>query len=305
MNDAHPADTAPPPGFETFGPTAGFSTQVGPFYARQGDDGDLVYGFPTAKRHRNLNGVVHGGALYTFADQVLGHAVVSGLQRMCATIKLKVEYLAPVHPGRWVEGRCDIVGHDDDMAFVRARITTGSHLLMTADGCFRLLGPWQRPAAGTPVVRPSPTPAPAPPVADTALPEGFKAFRIQSPFVRAYAPTFYRRDPDGTYVCGMQCNAGFDNSNGIVHGGALFAFADEAIGRAGSAASRRYSATITLDASYLAAAPLDAWLEGRARVVRQTNTLSFLRTEVSSGDRLLLTADAILRLFDRYDRPAA
>jgi len=299
MSKEQAAETTPPPGFKVYGPSAGFAVQVGPFYARLDDDGDITYGFATAERHANLNGVVHGGALYTFADQLLGHAVVYRLKRMCATTKLKVEYLAPVHPGRWVEGRCEIVGSDGDMAFVRARLTTGRHLLMTADGCFRLLAPWQ---PGTPVPgaeRPTPTqPPPAPP-------EGFKAFRIQSPFVRTYAPTFYRRDPDGTYVCGMQCDAGFDNSNGIVHGGALYTFADEVIGRAGSATSRRYSATITLDASYLAAAPLDAWLEGRASVVRQTNTLSFLRTEVSGSGRLLLTADAILRLFDRYDRPTA
>ena len=49
----------------------------------------------------NPHGVLHGGALYALADQGMGAAVYTRLEpsESCATIEVKIVYLAPVTEG--------------------------------------------------------------------------------------------------------------------------------------------------------------------------------------------------------------
>jgi len=297
MTDPDPTAAAPPPGYQPFGRHGAFAQRIGPFFLRPDGDGGWRYALQLDRRHLNPNGIAHGGALYSFADQFLGHAIVHRLHRMCATVKLKVEFLSAARPGHLVEGDCDIVRASRTMAFVRARVRSGGTLLMTADGTFKLLAPID-PARLT---GPSPPEPPVPDVAPPEPPTGFKPFRLQGAFADFYGPMYYRQEADGGYVCGMQATPAHDNSTGVVHGGALLAFADDALGRAIAATSRRYTATIGLDAQYLAPGPLDAWLTARAEITRMARSLAFARCEVMNGDKPVFHADAIFRLFARYD----
>lgn len=45
-----------------------------PFYWRVEEDGRHAYGFPSDHRHGNPNGALHGAAILTFVDWILGHA---------------------------------------------------------------------------------------------------------------------------------------------------------------------------------------------------------------------------------------
>ena len=83
----------PPAGFQPFGVTDGFIGLSGPYYWREDLAGQPEFGFQTDARHGNPNGVLHGGAVLTFLDTILGHAVVRGAQRPCATISLD----SPIH----------------------------------------------------------------------------------------------------------------------------------------------------------------------------------------------------------------
>jgi uncharacterized protein (TIGR00369 family) len=273
-----------------------FAGRMGPLYCRQAGDGGFEYALPVDERHTNPNGIVHGGALYSFADHLLGHAIVHRLQRGCATVKLKVEFVNAVRPGQLVRAACEIVRATRTMAFVRARLATEGGTVMTADGCFKLTAPFdpERMAAHTP----GETSGAAPETPTS--PEGFKPFRLQGNFAAVYGPMYYRQSDEGGYVCGFHSTAGHDNTTGAVHGGALFAFADDLIGRAVSATTRRHSATIALDAQYLAPAPLDAWFEGRAEIQGIEDDMAFVRTLVTCGERAILTADGVWRLFRPY-----
>ena len=111
----------------------------------------------------------------------------------------------------------------------------------------------------------------------------------------------YRRDDEGRFICGLATHVGHDNSAGVVHGGVLFTFADDLMGRAVSSTSRRYSSTIALDVSYLDAAPLGAWLDGQADISALDDDLCFIRSNVSHEGRLLLSAAGVWRLFKRFD----
>ena len=43
---------------------------AGPFYMRQDEDGSMVAAFRAQRKHMNAGGVVHGGALMTFAEEM-------------------------------------------------------------------------------------------------------------------------------------------------------------------------------------------------------------------------------------------
>lgn len=65
------------------------------------EGGEVVAECPTAARHANLGGWVHGGALAALLDCALGAAVVTTLQEgeWCATQSLTTDFLRPGKPG--------------------------------------------------------------------------------------------------------------------------------------------------------------------------------------------------------------
>ena len=51
--------------------------------------------------HMNPYGLVHGGVVYSLADYAMGAALARGLEpgERCATLEIKINYLAPVAGG--------------------------------------------------------------------------------------------------------------------------------------------------------------------------------------------------------------
>ncbi|MBT3330860.1 MAG: PaaI family thioesterase [Rhodospirillaceae bacterium] len=289
-----------PDGFQPFVHNGRFADCIGPFYAKALPEGGFRYLFKTAAMHANPNDVTHGGALYSFADHITGHAVVNATHRGCATIKFKVEYLSPVPLGTLVEGTVELVRITRTMAFLRLRLFAGDLTLMTADGAYKLFAPFdpamfdplnpglgkEEPAQGTEVL--------------PELPEGFQPFPSQGSFPALCGPTHYRRDKDGGFMNGFQARQMHDNTNNIVHGGVLFTFADDIMGRASSGITRRMSTTIALNVEYLAPAPLDAWIEGATEITYMDDRFAFVRSRIFHGDRILLTADGVWRLLQPH-----
>ncbi|MDE0942808.1 MAG: PaaI family thioesterase [Alphaproteobacteria bacterium] len=288
-----------PDGYQPIAHNGRFVDCIGPFYVKSHSAGGFRYLFKTAPMHANPNDVTHGGALYTFADHITGHAVVNATHRICATIKFKVEYLAPVPLGTLVEGAVELVRITRTMVFLRLRLFVGDHTLMTADGTYKLFAPFD-PAvffAGNAEVSETTLTADMQP----AAPNGFQPFPTQGNFAALWGPTFYRREAGGGFINGFQARALHDNTNGVVHGGVLFAFADDIMGRTSSGKTRRSSTTIALNVEYLSPGPLDAWIEGTAEITYMDEGFAFVRSRVFHGDRLLLTADGVWRLLQPFD----
>lgn len=129
-----------PEGFKPFGVPDDFAGLNGPLYCKRLPDGEFIYGFRVGERHLNPNGVLHGGMMFTFADQFLGRVVVAETRRICTTVKLNVEFLAPGKGGDWIEGRAETLRVTRDMAYMRAQVSAGHRTLMTAQGIWRLFG---------------------------------------------------------------------------------------------------------------------------------------------------------------------
>ncbi len=128
----------PPPGFQPFEIRDGFIGHNGPYFWRQVSDGVFEFGFQTDARHGNPNGVLHGGAVLTFLDTILGHAVVREAGRPCATVSLDSRFIATAPPGAWVRGRTVMKKLTRTFAFVDAEAFAGDKLLVTATAIFRI-----------------------------------------------------------------------------------------------------------------------------------------------------------------------
>ena len=295
-----------PEGYHPFTRSGPYGDCIGPIYFRRNPAGGFRYAMRTRAMHANPNGVTHGGALYSFADHITGHSVATATQRICATIKFKVEYLASAPLGALIEAEVDLLRTTRTIVFLRLRVFTGGQTLMTADGSYKLFAPFElnkasksgktkQPAA----VKPS-----GPPTDDLKVPppDGFLPYPDQGAFAEVCGPTYYSRLADGSFRNGFQARPVHDNTNKIVHGGVLFAFADDIMGRASSGVSRRYTTTVATNVEYLAPAPLDVWIEGTAEITHMDDDFTFLRSRVFHGDRTLLTADGVYRLLGPYQK---
>lgn len=137
-------DDAPPEGFEPC------TLYDGDFGQRQGRlywSADRTrFAFRVDNRHRNENGVVHGGMLMTLADQVLGLTVVQALGNSpAATVSLNCDFIDAAVPGDLIEGRARVTRVTRSVVFVQGELTCGGRLLLSASGLWKRLKP--RPVA--------------------------------------------------------------------------------------------------------------------------------------------------------------
>lgn len=127
-----------PPGFRLVAQTSGFAEASGPWFEKI-EGGRLIRGFLPGPRHANSHGIVHGGMLATFIDSAMGSTVFHVLERRCVTVRLSLDYLMPGRLGDWLQAEAEVVGHDENMAQVRARVYGARHDTLTALGSFALL----------------------------------------------------------------------------------------------------------------------------------------------------------------------
>jgi len=90
----------------------------------------------------NPNGVVHGGALFTMADTVMGAALHTTLApgEYCATIEIKIHFLQPVTKGR-IRCRTRLVHRGSRIAVLEAHISVGRLQVAQALGTFAIFAP--------------------------------------------------------------------------------------------------------------------------------------------------------------------
>jgi len=130
-----------PEGFEPFPSIGGFIDLVGSYYYGGRDGDTLHYGFLATEDHGNSNGVVHGGALMTFADTAMGSAVYRTVKGPCATISMNSEFIAGAQPGDWIEATVVITKITRTLAFVRAELVSGGETVLNTSGIWKIFSP--------------------------------------------------------------------------------------------------------------------------------------------------------------------
>lgn len=118
----------------------GYPALIGPFLARR--EGETWgYGFLAEPRHLNKGGVVHGGMLMSFADDVLGMTAWEAVGRQpCTTVQLNTQFVAPARTGELVEGRAEVLRRTRTLLFMRGTLAVGDRTVVHADGVWKILG---------------------------------------------------------------------------------------------------------------------------------------------------------------------
>lgn len=113
---------------------------IGPYVRRRTAKG-YVYGFQTDDRHANINGIIHGGMLVTFADQALGSTVYESLgKRRGVTAQLNCMFVGAVKPGEFLECDAEVIRITRSLVFIRGIVRVGDRQVLAADGVWKILG---------------------------------------------------------------------------------------------------------------------------------------------------------------------
>ena len=129
-----------PEGYGPFAEIDGFIARNGPYYVKELEDGSFRYAFQTSEQHGNPNGIVHGGAIFSFVDTAFGHLVVQETGRFCATISITCEYIAGTPVGVLVEAVGRIKKVTRTMVFADMDVMLEDKILMSATCVFKLFG---------------------------------------------------------------------------------------------------------------------------------------------------------------------
>jgi len=114
-----------------------FNDHAGPFYHRPAPDGLPVCAMRVEARHLNAGGILHGGALMTFADHSLYVFAGSIGDTGAVTITLNGDFAAGAPEGAVVECRGEIVRVTGKMIFLRALMTSAGEPIMAFSGVLK------------------------------------------------------------------------------------------------------------------------------------------------------------------------
>lgn len=121
----------------------GFTRHAGPIWHRHDDKG-MVFGFRALPKHRNRNGVIHGGMIMTFIDRILGMAISDCSDALPqATIQLDTHFVSGARVGEFLEARCELVRATRAVAFVTATVSVGDRIVAKSQGMWKLREPGQ------------------------------------------------------------------------------------------------------------------------------------------------------------------
>ncbi len=86
-------------------------------------DGHATYKLDIVPEMLNPHGVLHGGAVYVMVDYSMGGATMSVLPPgdICATIEIKISYLAGVRGGT-LTAETDIIKHGRRVVFLESKV---------------------------------------------------------------------------------------------------------------------------------------------------------------------------------------
>ena len=131
------------------------------------------------------------------------------------------------------------------------------------------------------------------------IPAGFRPLTMGGDFIGINGPIYLHHVGDDVRV-GFRVEKRHTNPMGICHGGMMASFCDMLLPisahRKSAQARGRFLPTINLQIDYLAPAPLGAWVEGEAQVLRVTRSLVFAQGLVKADGEPVARVSGIFKL---------
>jgi uncharacterized protein (TIGR00369 family) len=137
------------------------------------------------------------------------------------------------------------------------------------------------------------------------IPSGFKPLAIGGDFMAANGP-LYVRIVDGRVQMGFRVLQRHTNPLNNCHGGMLASFADMLLPvciHRQSEIGHRFLPTISLQIDYLAPAPLGAWVQGEADVLRVTRTMVFAQGVARIDGTPVIRVSGIFKIGQPFNKP--
>ena len=135
------------------------------------------------------------------------------------------------------------------------------------------------------------------PLAFALPPAGFVLAAVGGAFATHNGP-LYARWHDGRLQMGFRVGLQHVNPGQSCHGGMLGMFADILISTAAQYQAdipRQFLPTISLQMDFLATAPLDSWVQGRADILKVTRNLVFSQGMVEADGQPVLRASGVFK----------
>lgn len=138
------------------------------------------------------------------------------------------------------------------------------------------------------------------------VPSGFVLLAIGGEFMALNGP-LHVRVAGGRAQLGFRVLSRHTNPMGICHGGMLASFGDMllpvCIHRQSAEVGLRFLPTISLQIDYLAPAPLGAWVQGEADVLRVTRTIVFAQGLAQADGTPVMRVSGIFKIGQPFNRP--
>ena len=131
-------------------------------------------------------------------------------------------------------------------------------------------------------------------------PPGFVESTTRGPFTTHNGPVYHK--VDDRFLRGFRALPHHCNTHGIVHGGWLMAFTDGVLGAAVWEAAKTRSVTLRMNADFIAMVRAGEWVEGKGQVTRATRSLVFARAELTTGGKIVLSAEGVFKLMTGGNR---
>jgi uncharacterized protein (TIGR00369 family) len=287
--------------YSVFVPPDPFEDHTGPFYFRIDGDASRAASvhcvLPTAARHGNYKGGVHGGAILAFADYALclvaGRAADGGTNTSFAmTVSIAVEFLDAGHIGAPLEASGEPLQVTGRLAFARGSITQQGKTVALWSGVCRHV-----PRSKVMGRKDEAAPLAANTTPQT-VPPGFELLANASVYSRHIGPSYARPEVDGATLI-QPTLPHMCNSGGVLHGGYMMSFADSAVTRAAGLVTGMAPSTVSFAAEFLAAGTPTSPLVTRVEVPRHGKSLAFLRGLLEQGGKPLLSYSATIALRPR------
>jgi uncharacterized protein (TIGR00369 family) len=125
---------------------------------------------------------------------------------------------------------------------------------------------------------------------------GWKQYAGTDPFEDVIGPFYYTTDAAGRPRCAFRAEAKHMNGGGFMHGGCLMSFADYALFViAREALGSDHGVTVEMNSTFLASGWIGDLVEATGEVVRAGGSLIFVRGQITSAERVLLTFSGIIK----------
>lgn len=114
--------------------------------------------------------------------------------------------------------------------------------------------------------------------------------------MEAIAPLYFRIDENNQFVLAFHVGPQHCNARGYCHGGVWATMADLQFGISLGRLTKQTGPTVSMSLDYLGSAHEGQWVEGSARLLRQTPKLAFVDATFTADGEPVLRANAIFRL---------